>query len=467
MSKREVLLRGADFSLLPRTGQLIVGFSGGADSSALAHALRGTVNPQRLLLAHVNHLLRGAEAEADEAAVREFSRQFGLRLVVCRRDVAALAKQRGIGLEECGRQERYLFFSSLATGEDDRILTAHNAEDNAETVLLHLARGTALSGLCGIPERRGNILRPLLGVTRQEIEDYCMENGISYVTDSTNFSDAYARNRLRHAVLPVLRELNPRFALSVLETSRSLTIDRDFLRAQAADLLQKSRRPGGLETGILKQADPALQVRTLQFFLEELHCDKPEKKHLTAALGLLDGPGTLCLPGGIRLSSSQGLLYGGPWRGEQSLPWACEIPVLEGEFELPCGKILVLEKKQWQTGENNLKINKLLFKNFLDYDTISGVLLARSRKPGDRFSLADRQGSRGLKQLFQEQKVPVPFRQSVVLLECAGELVFCEGVGAAKAFRVTEKTVTALCVRIVEDSGKTYGSREGKGGHYL
>ena len=127
-------LRG-DLSGLPQQGLVVVGFSGGADSTALAHWLMGQVDPDRLVLAHVNHQLRGEEAERDEAAARQFAGRFGLRFAVFREDVAALAKREGLGLEECGRQVRYRFFHSLASGEEDRILTAHNANDNAETVL--------------------------------------------------------------------------------------------------------------------------------------------------------------------------------------------------------------------------------------------------------------------------------------------------------------------------------------------
>ena len=161
-----------DLSGLPPQGRVVVGFSGGPDSTALCHWLLGRVPRERLLLAHVNHRLRGRESDRDEAVVSQFARQFGLPLALHREDVAALARARNMGLEECGRQVRYDFFASLAPEPEDRILTAHHGGDNVETVLLHLCRGTGLGGLCGIPYRRGKILRPLLGATRQEIEAY-------------------------------------------------------------------------------------------------------------------------------------------------------------------------------------------------------------------------------------------------------------------------------------------------------
>ena len=198
------LLAGADISGLPQRGKVVVGFSGGADSTALAHWLLGRLGPERLVLAHVNHQLRGEESDRDEAAARAFAQRFGLDFALRREDVAALARRRGLGLEECGRQVRYGFFQSLAPGEEDRILTAHNANDNAETVLMHLCRGTSLPGLLGIPARRGKVLRPLLRVPRGEIEAYCQAHGLPYVTDSSNLSREYTRNRLRLEVVVLM-----------------------------------------------------------------------------------------------------------------------------------------------------------------------------------------------------------------------------------------------------------------------
>lgn len=143
--EKHALLSGADFSLLPKAGPLVVGFSGGADSMALAHALKGAVQQDRILLAHVNHGLRGEESERDEAAARAFARKEGLRFALFRADVKTLARERKMGLEECGREVRYRFFHSLLQreGPEGAILTAHNADDNAETVLMNLQIGRA------------------------------------------------------------------------------------------------------------------------------------------------------------------------------------------------------------------------------------------------------------------------------------------------------------------------------------
>ncbi len=439
----------ADLTALPEQGSVVVGFSAGADSTALAHWLMGQVAPERLVLAHVNHLLRGEESERDEAAVREFAGRYGLRFAVFREDVAALAKRRGQGLEECGRQVRYEFFQSLAKGEGDRILTAHHSDDNAETVLLHLCRGTSLPGLLGIPQQRGKVLRPFLQVTRQEILDYCQAMGLPYVTDSTNLSHDYARNRLRWEVLPVLEEVNPGFLTAIARMTQNLSQDQDCLAAQAAALLGEARIPLGLDAVRLRQAHPALTSRALLLYWRERTGEGAslEKKHMDALLSCLERGGETDLPGGMRGCCSQGVFS----LEEPERPEGFSMAVFLGETLLPCGKRLNLWVEEVPQEGVNPKIHNLLFKNALDYDIITGNLKARTRRPGDRFPPAGRRVTKMLKQLFQENKVPEPQRDRIVLLEDSGRPVFCEGVGPAEGFQVTAATRRALMVELCEE----------------
>lgn len=440
------LLAAGDLSGLPQQGLIVVGFSGGADSTALCHWLLGKVDPQRLVLAHVNHQLRGEESQRDEEACRTFAQGHALRLEVLREDVAALARQEGLGLEECGRNVRYRFFESLAPGKEDRILTAHNANDNLETILLHLCRGTSLPGLLGIPYSRGKVLRPLLKVPREEIEAYCRREGLSYVTDSSNLSQEYTRNRLRHQVLPVLEELNPQVLEAVSRMVGTLSLDESFLEEQAFSLLREARVPWGLDTALLGASHRAVQTRALRLFCREQGVPPLEKQHVDALCCCLAQGGEAGLPGGFLAQCSQGV-FSLKKLGEAE---GFSQKVALGKTDLPCGKTLFLQVKPLSRGENSPKIHNLLFKNALDYDIITGNLRARSRREGDRFSPAGRRLSKSMKQLFQEQKVPVFQRGRVVLLEAAGQLVFCEGVGPAEGFQVTERTKLALLVDIRE-----------------
>ncbi len=425
-----------DAGLLPPEGRVVAGFSGGADSTALAHWLLGQVGRERLLLAHVNHGLRGAESARDEDHARAFAQKWGLALKVRRADVGALAKEEGSGLEECGRRVRYAFFESLATGEYDCICTAHTADDNVETLLLHLSRGASLQGLCGIPAKRGRVLRPLLAVTREEVEAYCACQGLSYVTDSSNLSLNYARNRVRQQVVPVLRAINPQFTAAACRAIQQLSCDRDYLEGEAAKLLEGARRPYGLSCRALREAHPSLQGRALRQYLAAAGCQDVEEKHIALAAQLLTQDGGLSLPGGVQAVSGLGLFYA-------QVPAAFEgfaLPAALGETPLPGGRRLVLEKIYGGKPGNRGKIQNLLFKNGLDYATIYGTsqsaapLIARTRRPGDRFAPAGRGVTKPLKQVLREAGIPPWAREQVVLLEKAGQLVYCQGVGAAEGF---------------------------------
>ena len=194
------------------SGRVLCAVSGGADSVCLLHSClrlaRG--GDTTVCAAHYNHCLRGGESDRDERFVRSLCASLGVELRVGRGDVAAYARGRGMGTEEAARELRYAFLEEAADELGcGYILTAHNADDNAETMLMALVRGSGPRGLAGIPPRRGRILRPMLGATRAEIEAYLAENGLEHVEDSTNECTDYTRNRIRKLCMPVLREINP------------------------------------------------------------------------------------------------------------------------------------------------------------------------------------------------------------------------------------------------------------------
>ena len=196
------------YNMLSPGAAVIAAVSGGADSMAMLLFLMKISERYSLSLtvAHVNHGLRGEEARRDEEYVRSFCEKNSLRFEVLHADVAALAKQSGETCEECGRRVRYEFFESI--DKNAKIATAHTASDNAETMLFNLARGSSLKGLCGIPPVRGNIIRPLIFCTREDIEAFCRENSLDFVTDSTNLTLDYSRNKIRHIAVPALKEIN-------------------------------------------------------------------------------------------------------------------------------------------------------------------------------------------------------------------------------------------------------------------
>ena len=241
----------------------IVGFSGGADSSALLHYLKDRC--KCLLAVHVNHMIRGEEAERDQAHCERICAKYGVELKVFRVDVPKLSRERGVGLEEAARDARYSIFGDLLAKNPQYkcIVTAHNANDNAETVVFNLVRGAGANGLCGIKPVFGKVYRPLIHLSRNEIIGYCVDNNIEYVTDSTNSDTDYTRNRIRHMVLPQLFEINPGFLDSCARMGEVLRGDEEYIAAQADDVLAQAKG-GSLSKKEAQGVPKAVMARVLK-----------------------------------------------------------------------------------------------------------------------------------------------------------------------------------------------------------
>lgn len=215
---------------MPLSGRTVaVGVSGGADSMALLHVLLELKDEfgMKIIACHVNHGIRGETADRDEKFVVEACKKLGVEVRVLRADVPGTAKKMHLGVEECGRRIRYDFFNSVA--DDVIIATAHTLSDRSETLLLNITRGASVKGLCSIPAVRGNIVRPLIDCTRADIEKYCSDNSIAFVTDETNFEDIYSRNRIRLNVIPELKKLNPSLEKAFLRLISNAEEENDFM----------------------------------------------------------------------------------------------------------------------------------------------------------------------------------------------------------------------------------------------
>lgn len=236
----------AEYKMLSAGDAVTVGLSGGADSSALVHALAAMREDLgiNVYACHVNHNLRGAESDGDEAFVRGLCERLGVQLEVFLIDVPAAAKKHE-STEETARKLRYECFSEICEKNGSKLATAHTANDNAETVLMNMIRGTGTKGLAGIPPVRGIFIRPLIYCTREETEEYCRKNGIEFVTDSSNLSDDYTRNRIRHNLLPLLKEFNPSFIAAVSRMTAAVGDDCAFLEQYARECAEKCVHAGG------------------------------------------------------------------------------------------------------------------------------------------------------------------------------------------------------------------------------
>jgi tRNA(Ile)-lysidine synthase len=269
---------------------IIVALSGGADSVCLIHVLRDL--NVAIEACHINHMLRGEASERDEEFVRELCSRLGVRLHVRRIDVKSLQKKHQ-SIEECAREVRYSYFFEI--GKDSLIATAHTANDNAETILLNMTRGTGLKGLCGIPPKRGNIIRPLIETTRAEIIAYLKEKNVGYVTDETNYSDEFTRNNLRLNIIPLLEKINPSFTESITRMSRILREDDEFMSKIAVSCLEEAHEKNNFykTDELLKQPPPILN-RIISIILSQNNIS-PSNLRINNIVSLLETGGKINL----------------------------------------------------------------------------------------------------------------------------------------------------------------------------
>ena len=369
--------------------KVICAVSGGADSMALLwcmYLLRDKLSIS-LEAAHFNHGLRGGESDEEEAFVRRFCDRFDIPLHVGRGQVQPGKK----GLEAAARDARYGFFQTL----EGKVATAHTADDNAETVLLHLVRGTGLKGLGGISPVRGKYIRPMLNVTRRQVLAFLEEYCISHVEDSSNSTDAFLRNRLRHDVMPLLQRENPRIAENLSAMAQRLRLDEQLLGCEVGDVL---------EIATLLQQPEALQNRTAAQFLVRCGVKEPDSSHiaLVRALASSDKPSARAdLPGGVTVVRRYGTLQ----RLERR--------------ELP-QSVAIFPGRSVRFGDMTVMC---LPASPDDPQAVCpvGEMTVRSRESGDVIRLSG--GSKSLKKLFIDRKIPADRRGFVpVVVDSVGVL---------------------------------------------
>lgn len=304
--------------------RIVVGVSGGADSMALLDGLLRLQQrkgwPGLIHVAHVNHLLRGAAAEADLQFVHAWAAQHEVVFSSLRVNVAELAQAQGRNWEATARTVRYEFFMQVASQHAAQfICTAHTFDDQVETLLLRLLRGTAAAGLRGIHESRDlsegvQLLRPLLAVTQAEVMAHCAQYGVEFRTDETNASEDFTRNRVRHTLLPLLRSFNPRFGETLVRTAAALSEDESCLQQQALKLLEQLHEGPRLRHAPLRAIHPALAKRVLRTWLQR-ECGatgRADAVHLEELLALVirgQGGSVIELPRSWRVRREAGWLH--------------------------------------------------------------------------------------------------------------------------------------------------------------
>ena len=376
LNKLEEFLR--EFQMITPGDRLVCAVSGGADSMALLwgmYLLKEKLGIE-LAAAHFNHHLRGEESDRDQQFVKDFCDGYRIPLYLGSAQVVSGKK----GLEAAARDARYAFLRTLP----GKVATAHTADDNAETVLMHLVRGTGLKGLGAISPVNGNVIRPMLGITRREVEAFLEEYHVEYITDSSNETDDFLRNRLRHHVMPLLVEENPKLAENLSAMALRLRQDEQALSALA------SHQP--IRVQALRNEMPAVRTRVLERFLKESGVKEPEAQHIELAEALVfsDNPSARGnFPGGVTISRNYNTLE-----------------VLRAEAAEQLQVLCTSAEEIINTPE------------IFTVQTVGEVYI-RARQSGDSIRLSG--GTKSLKKLFIDRKIPASHRDQIP--------VVCDDVG--------------------------------------
>ena len=414
------------FSLIEKGDTVTVALSGGADSVALLHALYNLKNELNITInaAHLNHSIRGEEAERDALFVKTFCANIGVELYYEKYDVPKYAKEKGISIELAAREVRYEFLQRVAAG---KIATAHTASDNLETMIFNLTRGTSLKGLCGIPLRRGNIIRPIIYCTRAMVEEYCCNNSLNYVTDSTNLSDDYSRNKIRHNVIPILKEINPSLENAALRTSEGLQQDCDYLSKKAEEILYKYSDDECLNIEDFENISPSIAKRVIKQYFEICYPSVLlESKHINDIYLLcINKSGKINLPSDLFATVSNGFLNFSDCNLENNTQFA--VKVSESE-----------------------KINNLFANNQIDCDKIVGKWILRTRLQGDKIRLQNRGITKTIKKIFTENKVPLALRDKIPVIADDKGVIWVYGIGVAERVAPNSNTDKILVVEVNE-----------------
>jgi len=388
---------------MTRPGDAVVcAVSGGADSMALLWGLYLLKEDLGLAVsaAHFNHHLRGEESDADEQFVREFCNRFDIALHIGSANVKSGKK----GLEAAAREARYAFLDTL-TG---KIVTAHTADDNAETVLMHLVRGTGLKGLGGIAPVNGRLVRPMLNITRRQVEAFLEEYHIPHIEDSSNAGDDFLRNRIRHRVMPLLRTENPRLAENVSAMAQRLRQDESALASLAVyDVLPDVTQ--------LRQLKSAVRIRMLERFLKENGVREPEAQHIALAESLVFSPKPSAVaefPGGVTVSRNYDRLE----VLNREEPLGIYVLPTNGVLEIPGWRITVSSAQE--------------IINTVDVFTVQpkGAVVVRCRLSGDEIKLTG--GTKRVKKLFIDRKIPAHNRLQIPVIADDAGLLGVYGIGA-------------------------------------
>lgn len=409
--------------MLENTKSVAVGVSGGADSVCLLHFLTSIRDEYDIIIkaVHVNHNIRGEEALRDEAYVRSLCKKLSVELTVFNKDIPSLSKKMKMSEEECGRYVRYECFKSMNC---DKIAVAHTLSDSVETTLFNLCRGSSLKGVCGISPVRDNIIRPLIELTREQVEIYCRENSLQYVTDSTNLQDIYTRNSIRHNVVPNLRKINPSFEKAFMRFFESANEDNNCLSSLADELIEKSELADGYDINVLSSSSDAVLKRAVVKIIKPYLDKDIENRHILLCIKIIrEKKGAVELSKNLHICADSDKIFFHRQQEQcnESKSWTAKAKIGEN---ITAGGTFVLRIC-------DIKDSVLPKHMLLDAKVLGDGLVFRSRQSGDTLKDKRRGNTKTLKKLFTELKIPKEKRNEIaVLSNAAGNVLWVDGISA-------------------------------------
>lgn len=431
------------YSLLPNGQKVLCAVSGGADSMCLLHLMKEFEDTLHIHVAaaHFEHGIRGAESLRDLSFVRDYCEENYIPFMDGRGDVPVFAAANGLGTEEAARMLRYEFLEKArAELSCDVIATAHNMNDNAETVIFNLTRGAGTAGLCGIPPKRGNIIRPLLCLSRTEIEDYLRENGIPHVEDSTNSDETFSRNRIRHRIIPEMNAISPQAVEAVFRASMLLREDELCLSEWADSFIfSEQRKNSAGAVCISREKLCALPVPVASRVIRKLvsHTISREQTDEIMKISRSAERKQIDLPDGS-VVSEQGMVsfYPDTVSGigkKREIVFSPVRIVPDSSVTIPELHITVSCERCVYRGE----VYDLLNTFYIKCAQIYGQLFCTVRQPGDRLRIKERKCTKTLKSLFEEAKMTSDERNAVPVFRDEKGIAAVGGLGVSERLAVT------------------------------
>jgi len=441
--------------LLEKGHSVLVALSGGPDSVVLLHVLSRLRKSYQLKLSavYVNHNMRPRAAKKEEKFCQQLCDRLGVPLTVVREDVPALAKKRGLGLEETARDIRYAVFDSLIkTHKYNRVALGHQADDQVETILFRLVRGTGPAGLLGIPIKRGKYVRPLLELSRSDVLSYLKKHSLSWCEDTSNKSLRFRRNWIRHRLLPDLRKnLNPKTDAAILALADHLAEDESYLQSMVDRIVRKAVRmtPGGkiaLALAIHRGYPISLRHRLLRYCL---------KATCLSGLGLgreavqrldrlaMSGSGAVSLPGLVQASVVGPTMY--VWVRGAVYVHEAFTPGRSLNLDRPAVRFTSRLEKPARVGASKSAGGSRIR---LDWGKLRAPLVVKTIHPGDRFRPLGMKGHKKVGDFLTDRKVPRPLRDEVLLLCDQDGPVWVAGYEIADRVKIDERTRKVLTVAI-------------------